>query len=293
VSLPLAVLLFIVLAAAGFYALTLRAAHQFLLSGGFRRPLTIRPEDFGLSYEKVQFKTADGLTLAGWFIPAKAPTDRTLVLCHGWGTNKGEILPATLFLVDRFNLLYFDFRFCGESEGKRSSLGYLELRDFDAALEFLKANKPDLAARLGAYGLSMGAATAFMGITRHPEIRAAVIENPFPSFRKAVRTYSWHKWKIPYYPFLAPVVWQANRVLGVDGEAWSPIRFAPRVRTPVFFIHAENDPITPPAETRALYEHVQADKELWIVPGAAHEDIHEVARDEYQRRIRTFYERYL
>jgi len=38
---------------------------------------------------------------------------------------------------------------------------------------------------------------------------------------------------------------------------------------------------------------VRGDKELWIVPEAGHEDIHKVAKEEYQRRIRNFYQRYL
>jgi len=274
--------------------LTLWGARNMLLAGGFRRPLTVRPEDFALPYEKVSFQNADGLTLRGWFIPSKTPTDRALILCHGWGTNKGEILPATHFLAERFNLLYFDFRFCGESDGSLSSLGYLESRDFDAALDFLKSRKAAQAATIGVYGLSLGAATGFMAAARHPELKAAVLENPFPSYVRVCRTYAWHKWRIPYYPLVAMVVWHATRILGVDPEAWSTRYFADKIEKPaVFLIHAENDPLAPPEESRALYALVKGDKELWIVGNAGHEDIHEIAKGEYQRRIGAFYERYL
>lgn len=279
--------------AAGLYELTRWGARHVLLKGGARRPQEIWPDDFGLSYEKVRFKTEDGLTLAGWFIPAKNAGARTLILCHGWGTNKGEILPATHFLADAFNLLYFDFRLCGESEGDMSSIGYLESRDFDAALAFLKESKPGVARAIGVYGLSMGAATAFMGAARHPEISAAVIENPFPSYKRVMRDYAWHKWRLPSFPLVDLVAWHADRILGVDPEAWSTRHFASQLRTPVLLIHAENDSLTPPSESRALYDAVRGDKELWIVPGAGHEDIHEVAKDEYRRRVRAFYDRYL
>lgn len=280
--------------AAFVFLLTYWGAENVLLAGGVRRPLTIRPGDFGLDHEDVRFKTEDGLSLSGWFIPARTPSERTLILCHGWGTNKGELLPATNFLADRFNLFSFDFRLCGESEGTMSSVGYLESRDFDAALAFLKAEKPQAAARIGVYGLSMGAATAFMGAARHPEIRAAVIENPFPSYREVCRSYAWHKWKLPYFPLVALVVWHADRILGVDPEAWSPRYFASRIeKTAVFLIHAEDDPLASPEETRKLYALVKGDKELWIVPDAGHEDVHEIAKEEYQRRVGNFLDHYV
>lgn len=274
--------------------LTAWGARNVLLAGGFRRPLTVYPEDFALPYEKVRFQSEDGIPLAGWWIPAKAKTDRALILCHGWGTNKGEILAATRFLAERFNLLYFDFRLCGESGGEMCSIGYLESRDLDAAFAFLKASKPAESARLGLYGLSMGAATAFIAAARHTEVRAAVIENPFPSYKKVCRQYAWHKWRIPYYPLAAMTVWHASRILGIDPEAWSPRYHAAKIeKTAMLLIHAEDDPLAPPEETRKLYDLVRGDKELWIVPNAGHEDIHEVAKDEYRRRIMSFLERYL
>ncbi|MCR4295948.1 MAG: alpha/beta hydrolase, partial [Elusimicrobia bacterium] len=61
-------------------------------------PMWIFPEQFGLRYEKVAFKTRDGLELKGWFIPSTSGDKRTIVMCHGWGDNKGELLKQTYFL---------------------------------------------------------------------------------------------------------------------------------------------------------------------------------------------------
>lgn len=276
-----------------FWFLTRWGARDILLSGGTRRPLTVFPEDFGLKYEKVSFQTADGLTLRGWYIPAAIPTFRTLILCHGWGTNKGEILPATAFLAGKVNMLFFDFRFCGESDGTISSLGFLESRDLDAALDYVKG-RVGKDARIGLYGLSMGAATAFMGAARHPEVRAAVIENPFPSFKEVCREYGWYKYRVPYYPLIALVVHHANTFLGADQEEWSTQYLAPKIEKPaIFLIHAALDHLAPPEGSRRLYEAVRGDKELWVVPDARHEDIHEIADAEYRRRVSAFYDRYL
>ena len=53
------------------------------------------PEQFGLRYEKIAFTTPDGIELKGWFIPSPGDDKRTLIMCHGWGDNKGE-LPCKL-----------------------------------------------------------------------------------------------------------------------------------------------------------------------------------------------------
>ena len=108
-------------------------------------PMWIFPEQFGLRYEKVSFKTEDGLRLRGWFLPSPTGDKRTLIMCHGWGDNKGELLKQTFFLNETggFNLLYFDFRSHGESEGEITTVGGLETMDFDAAAAWLRAEKPD------------------------------------------------------------------------------------------------------------------------------------------------------
>jgi hypothetical protein len=46
-------------------------------------------------FEDVSFVTADGLTLRGWFIPARQPSARTLLICHGLGPTGSTSSPAS------------------------------------------------------------------------------------------------------------------------------------------------------------------------------------------------------
>src|SRR6186713_2481005 len=49
-----------------------------------------------------------GVRLAGWYIPATAeigPTGTTVILAHGWGGNKSEMLSRAATLHDRYNLV--------------------------------------------------------------------------------------------------------------------------------------------------------------------------------------------
>ncbi|MFA6317683.1 MAG: alpha/beta hydrolase, partial [Elusimicrobiota bacterium] len=109
-----------------------------------RSSLQTFPELYGLPYEKVSLRTSDGLTLKGWFIPSRTGDDRTIIMCHGWGDNKGYLLERSHFLntAAGFNLLYFDNRSHGESEGRVTTIGCLETIDFEAAVGFLKENRP-------------------------------------------------------------------------------------------------------------------------------------------------------
>ena len=70
-----------------------------------------------MAYQDVSFRTADGLTLRGWHIPSVKTTGKNLILLHGYPADKGNILPALAFLHEDFNLLLFDFRYLGKSEG--------------------------------------------------------------------------------------------------------------------------------------------------------------------------------
>src|SRR5262249_42206082 len=47
----------------------------------------------GRPFVDVVFTTADGYTLRGWFLAAPSgPSDRTLLVCHGIGDNRSNVL---------------------------------------------------------------------------------------------------------------------------------------------------------------------------------------------------------
>ena len=48
-----------------------------------------------------------------------------------------------------------------------------------------------------------------------------------------------------------------------------------------------------PEDTRRLYDAARGPKDLWLVPGADHEDLQAVAPREYESRVLAFLNRYL
>ena len=143
------------------------------------------PQRYGLDYEPVSFQTADGLTLRGWFIPADSTTlgpslheemawntCATILVGHGYPFDKANILRHALFLHPRFNLLLFDFRYFGESDGAYTTAGLLEVGDVQAAVEYVKSRDDVDPKRIGAMGFSMSASEFIL--TRHPDVLQAL-----------------------------------------------------------------------------------------------------------------------
>src|SRR3989338_5289425 len=118
-------------------------------------PIEFTPESFDLKYENVTFETDDGLKLKGWLIPGNKSENKsrgTIIMMHGYPTNKADVLPLSLFLLNDYNVFLFDFRSFGESEGSYTTAGYKEVNDLDAAVNYIKSRKDTK--NIGALGFS-------------------------------------------------------------------------------------------------------------------------------------------
>ncbi len=286
--------LFIVLAVAVLFILAVALYASFEITKVPYLALPYTPQDFGLAYEPVSFKSFDGLTLTGWFIPSKEASDTTLIVLHGLGSNTGDMLLNVLCLAraGSWNLFLFNFRGHSDSEGRLTSIGPLELRDFESALEYLKRAKPEAARRLGLYGHSLGASVAIVGAARHPEIAAVVAESPFTRARKTVTYFAKLFYGIPEFPFMHLAFLITRWRLGVSSWNFAPVdevgKIAPR---PFLLIHAERDLRMPASDTQAMMDAAGDPKELWVVPGADHGEPWMIAKEDYDNRIVQFFRR--
>ncbi len=85
-------------------------------------------ESYGLDYSEVEFETVNGIALKGWYVPArKKSTTDCVILAPGKTENRWDMLKYAPFLVeDGFDVLLFDHRSTGLSEGSRYGFGYFE-----------------------------------------------------------------------------------------------------------------------------------------------------------------------
>ena len=257
-----------------------------------RGALKYTPDQYKLAHEAVEFSTADGVRLKGWYIPAVGEeSGRAIIFCHGWGSNRGEMLRDTWFLAERgFNLLYFDFRASGESKGSVSSVGYLETRDFDAAYEFLKTNRPHAAEAVGVFGTSMGGSVAVYAAAKYPELVCLLAENTFLSYKKVVANWSWRRLKTPYFPLVALTLFFVGRKLKADPEPYSPLYSVGKLKLPVLFINGDHDDLVPLPDAEKLFGLCgSANKRIWVVAGASHAKCAEVGGEVYRGKVTAFF----
>ncbi len=77
--------------------------------------------------------------LAGWFVPV-AETRKAVVLLHGYGTTRTQMLARARFFHDQgFAALLHDARGHGESGEALVSFGLFETRDLLGALDWLRS----------------------------------------------------------------------------------------------------------------------------------------------------------
>lgn len=262
------------------------------------------PADFGLDYKPLQLITEDSLKIDAWFIPVElveANPDKsrysgtkkpTIIICHGFHDDKGSCMNICCFLHSAgYNVLMFDFRAHGKSEGKYCSLGHHEYKDFESAILWLSERG---FTPIGAIGVSMGGTTAFITQARSKKLRAVVSDGAYLSFSSAVTSFARANFKAPKYPFIPPAIWTAALRLKFNPYRLNLTNIMPKISPrPVFIIHGALDRAVRPKDAYALFEHAKEPKELWIVEGAQHCGAYNTAKDEYEQRVISFFDSYL
>jgi fermentation-respiration switch protein FrsA (DUF1100 family) len=247
---------------------------------------SLTPSQLKMAYEAVSFKTADGLKLSGWYIPAAKGAEKTLILLHGYPADKGNILPALAFLQQDFNLLMFDFRYLGQSEGSYSTAGAKEVEDLLAAVRFLDGRGIK---EVGVWGFSMGGAVALMALERASQIKAVVSESSYANLGEmALRLFP-----IPLlnYPVGYLVSLWGKLFLGIDINEVSPAERVRSSKIPILLIHSTADHVIPFSHAQALQQALAGNPqaEFWF-----HEEfLHGQLSPDYQQRVRGFFRKHL
>ena len=255
-----------------------------------RLPITTTPGLFNLPSETVRFLAADGTPLEGWTIPAD-PDQRWLILCHGLGSNRADLLDIAAGLHHAgFNLLLFDFRGHGSSGGHVTSFGWTEQRDLEGALAFL-GQQPEIAAKpYGVYGISLGASVALMVAARDERIGAVAADSPYTNLEDTLGRHLTLMYPFPKIPFLWFVLATYRLRFGVWPRDISPEDSAARLHPrPLLLIQGAKDPRMPVEGAQQMFDGAGNPKELWVIEGAGH--LEGFSRDPgaYQARLVKFF----
>ncbi len=254
----------------------------------------LSPADLKLQFNDFWFQSAGLAQLHAWFIPAEEPARGTILYLHGVGDNKiSGLLLAEVFHRHRFNVMLYDSRAHGMSEGKYCTYGYYERHDVKKAIDILLERHQTSMGKIGVFGTSMGAAIAVQAAAIEPRIAAVVAEGCFTNLRTITVDYQKRLIRLPWH-FLRNLVMKRSEFLAdFDHHEVSPLRSVKNIHVPVLFIHGKNDTFIRYQYSEELYAAAHEPKELYLIEKANHTDIHQIAQQEYEERIVQFFERWL
>lgn len=144
------------------------------------RNLDVTPTAWGLEYEDVNFRAADGVMLHGWYIPRRGAS-RTVLFFHGNAGNishRGDSI--AIFHRLGLNVFIFDYRGYGRSEGRPGESGLHA--DGRAAWNYLTGARALPANRIVVFGRSLGGAVAAR-VAAEVQPGAVILESTFSSAR--------------------------------------------------------------------------------------------------------------
>lgn len=235
--------------------------------------------------ENVELPSRSGATIKGWFMPI-ADAQAGVVLLHHIRGNRRNMLDRARFLVEAgCAVLLVDLQAHGESLGEWISFGHLESEDARAAVEFLRSEVNT--GPIVVLGSSLGGAAAVLA---QPPIRADgfILESVFPTIEKAIENRLRMRMGTFGAVFTPVLLWQIMPRLGVAPEALRPVQAAKAITAEVFVISGDADQRTTAMDTLVLFQSFQSKKQLWLIPGARHQDLHRYAGQKYERRVLAF-----
>jgi uncharacterized protein len=259
-----------------------------------KRTAILHPKDLRLPYEEVTMKTPEGIELRGWFVPAGAKARGTLVYLHGVSECKIVGLPMAKQLHDRgYHVFLYDSRRHGDSGGTYCTYGFYEKHDASAAISMLLRRPDATPGRIALFGSSMGAAVAIQTASIDHRVVGVVAESGFATLRGIFDDYQRRMIKLPWHYLRNLVIKRSEVIAHFKANMVSPLEAVRNVRVPIFILHGTADNLIRYQYSEQVFAAAREPKELWLIPGAKHNDMAEVGGEEYERRVIGFIEQVL
>lgn len=185
--------------------------------------------------------------LTAWHLSSpRQPPRGTIVQFHGNAQNlTAHVFFMDWFLAQGFDVLTFDYRGYGTSEGDAELAGMA--RDAERLLTFSLSSAASLTRPLILNGQSLGGALLVRGLALSSDQDAfsmMILDSTFASYRSiARRTLGrfWLTWPLQY-----PLSW-------IITDDLSPKRYAGLIRVPTLLVHGRGDSVVPLEEGIDLF----------------------------------------
>jgi uncharacterized protein len=264
-----------------------------LLSGAAPTAVNTLLTDFPVEPVQIPVSTQtreENSSVHGW-LARGVRNGGVVLLVHSIRSNRVEMLSRAKFLNEQgYNVLLIDLQAHGETPGDRITFGLHESEDVEAAVAYLRNTFPG--ERIAAIGVSLGAAAIVLA--KNPlRLDAVVLESLHPTIKEAVENrLRLHLGQIG--PVFSPLLLsQLSFRLNASTDELNPISRIGNLNAPLLLISGTDDRHTTMEEAQRLFDAARQPKEIWIVPGGGHFNMHAYAGKEYENRISDFLQWYL
>lgn len=203
-----------------------------------------------------------GIGLRAWRSDAVGERKGNLIYLHGHSDNRASGSGViTRFRSLGFDVLAYDSRAHGNSDGSMMTYGYLEKQDLRMLIDTLEPGPVVI------IGSSLGAAVALQLAGEDPRVSAVVAAETFSDLRTIVTERA--PFFFPDWAVDAAIV-RAESKGNFDIDSVSPEKAAVDIKVPVLLIHGAEDSDTPPVHSERVFQRLGGPKDLMLVPGAGH-----------------------
>jgi len=253
----------------------------------------VKAQDF----ENLSLESSDGLALSGYYLPASKPTDKVVVLTHGYLGNAKQMGLFGMFYYEEmgYNIFMPDARGHGKSGGDYYGFGWpdrLDLIDWTNLL----VEKLGPETEVVYHGLSMGAATVLMasGEDELPQqVKAIVADSPYQSVYQLFSYQMTRMFYLPPFPFLDSTSLLTKIRAGYSFREASTLNQVEKTDVPVLYIHGKEDTFVPVEMAEELYRRTSSNAELFLVDDANHGESYALESEAYIRKIKQFLGNYV
>jgi pimeloyl-ACP methyl ester carboxylesterase len=213
------------------------------------------------SCQEITFR-GEGVNLQGWRGEADGKHRGTLIYLHGIADNRASGAGVMeRFRKQGFDVVAYDSRAHGESEGDACTYGFFERQDLRAVLDTVRPGPVVL------IGSSLGAAVALQLAASDPRVSTVVAAESFSDLRSVASE------RAPFF-FTSSAIERAFKLAERQGgfriEDASPVLAARMIKVPVLIIHGAADSDTSPDHARRLFAALAGPKRLILLPNAGH-----------------------
>jgi pimeloyl-ACP methyl ester carboxylesterase len=238
--------------------------------------------------EAIEFTVLGKEPREGLFFPGLrgAPT---IVLCHGYGSNRTELLTLVSALQDhQYNVFLFDFAAHGNSGGM-TTFGYREADELASAIDAVAARNDVDPHSFGVWGYNLGAYAALREAERDPRIRALVLDSVYDKPDQMVKI-GVERAGLAGFPWMVRFAEFSFEMLNLPFRNQPPVsaRFNALNHVPILFIQATDDPELA-STAREIFLKAPEPREQAIIGHGNYVSMGDDEKRVYENRVVTFF----